>query len=97
MSTDVAQSCTGLYKMYSSAVGPYAVGRKGWCEREAHLERSADVACGSNEEIFPVTFHKWSVPCCTKQFLILMEKQEEYKTWQGDSLSEKEQVQCFDA
>lgn len=74
----------------------YAEGRKGWCGGEANLERSADVAYESNE-IFPVTFHKWSVPYCMEQFLIVMEKQEQYKTWQGDWLSEKEQVQCFDS
>ena len=82
--------------MCSSSVEPYTEGKKGWHGGEAHLERNADVASGSNEEIFSVAFHKWSVPYSTKQFLIVMEKQEEYKTWQGDWLSEKEQVQCFD-
>lgn len=47
-------------------------------------------------EISPVTLEGLAL-YWAKQFLVVVEKEEECKTWQGDWLSKKEQVQSLDA
>lgn len=46
-------------------------------------------------EIFPVIFQSGLFHTAQK-FLVVVQKQEECKTWQGDCFSKKEQVQSSD-
>lgn len=46
--------------------------------------------------IFPVIFQS-DLFHIAQKFLVVVQKQEECKTWQGDWLSKKEQVQSSDA